>query len=160
MFEIKPISKWMSFLLNHRYKELAYQLLVIWSTKHSHPCIAENKNNADVCVYIYIYMLLFFCFCYPEFTYGLSERGLKMGWRWLRLHAHSGHGTVLLWTHSTFLSRSARVEMFPGLYHFLDACAILVVKPLTYTLHATHASHVAFLLVSLVSVEAPASCWL
>ena len=39
------------------------------------------------------------------------------------LQKHWEDGAVLLWKVYTFLLRSARVEIFPGLYNFADAYA-------------------------------------
>ena len=92
-------------------------------------------KNADVCKYK---LPLFFSFHHTKFTYRSSVKELKM----TEIHLYRGE---------TFLLHSVRVEIFPGLYNFPDAQAILVLIPPASALnvdtppfwHATHAIYVA-----------------
>ena len=51
------------------------------------------------------------------------------------MHTQRSDGAVFLWNLLVFLIRSAWDEIFLGLCKYLDAHAILVVIPSTYTLH-------------------------
>ena len=51
------------------------------------------------------------------------------------MHIHRGNSAIFLWNLSAFLLHSAWIEIFPGLYNFPDAYAILVITPSACTLH-------------------------
>ena len=88
----------------------------------------------------------YFSFHYPKCTYGLSERESKM--EEMHTHTHKGNSVDFMWNLFAFLLRSARIEIFPSLYNFLDAYTILVVTPPAYILavgtHAVYHLHIAY----------------
>ena len=88
----------------------------------------------------------------------LTIRNVRTGWvrasqSWLKC-IHRRDGEVFLWNHSVFLFCSAQVEIFPGLYDFLDTYTNLVVTRPVYALYmdapavkrATCATYLALLM--------------